>query len=52
MQFAMRDIAAEFLGRHPKVAVLAHTSDETIDIVGETVDMAVRAHTQPPRSRR
>jgi DNA-binding transcriptional LysR family regulator len=47
MQFAMRDIVAEFLGRYPKVNVVAHASDQNIDIVGENYDVAVRAHTEP-----
>jgi DNA-binding transcriptional LysR family regulator len=47
MQFAMRDIVAEFLGRYPKVNVVAHASDVNVDIVGENYDVAVRAHTEP-----
>jgi DNA-binding transcriptional LysR family regulator len=47
MQFAMRDIVAEFLGRYPKVNVVAHASDHNVDIVGENYDVAVRAHTEP-----
>src|SRR6266851_10407653 len=47
MQFAMRDIVAEFLGRYPKVNVVAHASDQNVDIVGENYDIAVRAHSEP-----
>jgi DNA-binding transcriptional LysR family regulator len=47
MQFAMRDIVAAFLGRYPKVNVVAHASDRNVDIVGENYDVAVRAHTEP-----
>jgi len=47
MQFAMRDILAEFLDHYPKVNVVAHASDETVDIVGENYDVAVRAHSEP-----
>jgi len=47
MQFAMRDIVAAFLGRYPKVNVVAHASDENVDIVGENYDVAVRAHSEP-----
>jgi DNA-binding transcriptional LysR family regulator len=47
MQFAMRDIVAAFLGRYPKVDVVAHASDQNIDIVGENYDLAVRAHSEP-----
>src|SRR5260221_105262 len=47
MQFAMRDIGAEFLLRHPKVNVVAHATDQNVDIVGENYDVAIRAHTDP-----
>ena len=38
---------AEFLGRYPKVNVVAHASDQNVDIVGENYDIAVK----PFRSR-
>jgi DNA-binding transcriptional LysR family regulator len=47
MQFALADIIADFLVRHPKVNVVAHGADRTVDIVGENFDIAVRAHTDP-----
>lgn len=47
MQFAMSDIIADFLLRYPKVNVVAHAADRTIDIVGENYDLAVRAHSDP-----
>jgi DNA-binding transcriptional LysR family regulator len=47
MQFAMRDIVADFLVRYPKVNVDAHATDQSVDIVGENYDVAVRAHTDP-----
>src|SRR5260221_5117869 len=47
MQFAMRDIGAEFLLRHPKVNVVAHATDHYVDIVGENYDVAIRAHSDP-----
>jgi len=47
MQFAMSGIISDFLMRHPKVNVVAHASDRTIDIVGENFDIAVRAHSEP-----
>jgi DNA-binding transcriptional LysR family regulator len=47
MQFAMRDILADFLVRYPKVNVVAHATDQNIDIVGENYDVAIRAHTDP-----
>jgi DNA-binding transcriptional LysR family regulator len=47
MQFAMRDIVADFLLRHPKVNVIAHATDQNVDIVGENFDVAIRAHSDP-----
>jgi DNA-binding transcriptional LysR family regulator len=47
MQFAMRDIVANFLVCYPEVNVVAHATDQLIDIVGENYDVAVRAHSDP-----
>ena len=47
MQFALRDILADFLLRYPKVNVIAHATDRTVDIVGENYDVAIRAHSDP-----
>lgn len=47
MQFAMSDIIADFLVRHPKVNIVAHATDRTVGIVGENYDLAVRAHSDP-----
>ena len=47
MQFAMRDIMADFLVRYPKVNVVAHATDQNVDIIGENYDVAIRAHTDP-----
>jgi DNA-binding transcriptional LysR family regulator len=47
MQFAIRDILADFLIRHPKVNVVAHATDRNVDIVGENYDVAIRAHSEP-----
>jgi DNA-binding transcriptional LysR family regulator len=47
MQFAMRDIVAEFLVRYPRVNVVAHATDRNVDIVGENYDVAIRSHTDP-----
>jgi DNA-binding transcriptional LysR family regulator len=44
MQFAMRDIVADFLVRYPKVNIVAHATDQNVDIVGENYDVAIRAH--------
>ena len=47
MQSAMCDIVADFLLRYPKVNVVAHATDRTVDIVGENYDVAIRAHSDP-----
>jgi DNA-binding transcriptional LysR family regulator len=47
MQFAMRDMVAEFLVHYPKVNLVAHATDENVDIVGENYDVAIRAHSDP-----
>jgi DNA-binding transcriptional LysR family regulator len=47
MQFAIRDILADFLVRYPKVNVVAHATDRNVDIVGENYDVAIRAHSEP-----
>lgn len=47
MQFAMRDLVPEFLVRYPKVNVVAHATDQFVDIVGENFDVAIRAHSDP-----
>ncbi len=47
MQFAMSDIIADFLAQYPKVNVVAHAADRTVDINGENYDIAIRAHSDP-----
>jgi DNA-binding transcriptional LysR family regulator len=47
MQFAMCGPMADFLVRHPKVNVVAHATDQFVDIVGENFDVAIRAHSDP-----
>src|SRR5689334_8873737 len=47
MQFAMSEVIADFLVKYPKVNVVVHAVDRTVDIVGENFDVAVRAHTDP-----
>jgi len=41
MQFALREVVADFLARHPKVDVVAHATDQNVDIVGENYDVAI-----------
>jgi DNA-binding transcriptional LysR family regulator len=47
MQFAMRSLMADFLVHYPKVNVVAHATDQYVDIVGENFDVAIRAHSDP-----
>jgi DNA-binding transcriptional LysR family regulator len=47
MQFALRETVTDFLVRHPRVNVVAHATDQKVDIVGENYDVAVRAHSDP-----
>ncbi len=45
--FALRPILPEFIERYPKINVIQHTSDDQIDIVGGSYDLAIRAHSGP-----
>jgi DNA-binding transcriptional LysR family regulator len=45
--FAMRHILPDFIRHYPKVNVIQHVSDDQIDIVGGSYDLAVRAHSGP-----
>jgi DNA-binding transcriptional LysR family regulator len=45
--FAMRRILPDFIRRYPKISVIQHVSDEPIDLVGGSYDLALRAHTGP-----
>jgi DNA-binding transcriptional LysR family regulator len=38
---------ADFLIRYPNVNVVAHATDQNVDIVGENYDVAIRSHTDP-----
>jgi len=47
MQFAVSEVVPSFLAKHPKVAVVAHATNQLIDLVGERYDVAIRAHSGP-----
>jgi DNA-binding transcriptional LysR family regulator len=47
MQFAMCRLVADFLVRYPTVNVVAHATDQYVDIVGDNFDVAIRAHSDP-----
>ena len=46
-QFAMSEVVSGFLSRYPRVNVVAHATDDFVDIVGHNYDVAVRAHGSP-----
>lgn len=47
MHFAMREMVADFLIKHPKINVVAHATADLVDIVGDSYDVAVRSHLGP-----
>lgn len=47
MQFAMPHIISGFLAECPKVNIVVHAVDRMVDIVGESYDIAIRAHSDP-----
>ncbi|MFB9222622.1 LysR substrate-binding domain-containing protein [Paracoccus cavernae] len=46
-QFAMSGIVADFLTRFPKVNVSGTVTDQSVDIVAQNIDIAIRAHSEP-----
>ncbi len=47
MHFALSDIIASFLAKHPKVSIVAHSTDKFVDIIKENFDVALRGHSDP-----
>jgi DNA-binding transcriptional LysR family regulator len=47
MQFAVSEVVPSFLAKHPKVTVVAHATNQLVDLVGERYDVAIRAHSGP-----
>jgi DNA-binding transcriptional LysR family regulator len=45
--YALRPILSGFILRYPKINVVQHTSDDQVDIIGGSYDLAIRAHTGP-----
>ncbi|NPT43074.1 LysR family transcriptional regulator [Paraburkholderia sp. 1N] len=43
-EFATAKVLPEFLGRYPKINVIQHVTDASVDIVAENFDLAIRAH--------
>jgi DNA-binding transcriptional LysR family regulator len=46
-EFAMSEVVSEFLARYPKVNVIGYATDDFVDIVGQSYDVAIRAHSAP-----
>jgi DNA-binding transcriptional LysR family regulator len=47
MHFGLSDIIASFLAKHPKVDLVAHSTDRFVDIIKENFDIALRGHSDP-----
>lgn len=47
MHFGLSDIIAGFLVKHPKVDLVAHSTDRFVDIIKESFDIAIRGHSDP-----
>lgn len=47
MHFGLSDIIASFLVKHPKVDLVAHSTDRFVDIIKENFDIALRGHSDP-----
>ncbi|HEY4136165.1 MAG TPA: LysR substrate-binding domain-containing protein [Alphaproteobacteria bacterium] len=46
-QFAMRDMVVRFMEKYPKINLVEHAVDRSVDIIGENFDVAIRAHSGP-----
>ncbi|WP_267221405.1 LysR substrate-binding domain-containing protein [Dyella silvae] len=46
-QFAMRKMVGDFIAKYPKVNVVQHATDRSVDLIGENFDVAIRAHSNP-----
>jgi DNA-binding transcriptional LysR family regulator len=47
MHFGLSDIISSFLAKHPKVSLIAHSTDRYVDIIKENFDVAIRGHSDP-----
>lgn len=47
MHFGLSDIISSFLAKHPKVSLVAHSTDRFVDIIKENFDVAIRGHSDP-----
>jgi DNA-binding transcriptional LysR family regulator len=46
-EFAMSEVISDFLARYPLVNLIGCATDDFVDIVGQSYDVAVRAHSGP-----
>lgn len=46
-QFAMRRIVSDFIAKYPKVDLVEHATNRSVDLIGENFDVAIRAHSAP-----
>lgn len=46
-QFAVKDILARFLARHPMVTIAQQVTNQNIDLVASGVDLSIRGHAGP-----
>lgn len=45
-QFALRDIITRFLVENPKVDIIEQVSNESVDLLANGIDLAIRAHSE------
>ncbi|MDE1005500.1 MAG: LysR substrate-binding domain-containing protein [Paraburkholderia fungorum] len=43
-EFATSSLLPEFLGKYPKINVIQHITDASVDLIAENFDLAIRAH--------
>jgi len=46
-QFALSPLVIRFLKSHPRVEIIQQVTNQTVDLIGTGVDMAIRAHAAP-----
>ena len=46
-QFALSEIAARFIKKHPNVDIIQQVTNEAVDLIEQGLDLVVRAHSAP-----
>lgn len=46
-QFALRDILMKFILEYPKIDLVEYLTSRQVDLLGENLDVAIRAHSDP-----